>query len=56
MEGNEYKFRMYAENKMGESLPTDPTKTFKARDQIKPVASEIGDMPDLGDIPDWSTG
>jgi len=48
VEGNEYEFRVYAENKMGESLPSDPTRTFKARDQIKPVAPEIGLMPDLG--------
>lgn len=48
IEGNEYEFRVYAENKMGESLPSDPTRTFKARDNVKPEAPWIGDMPDLG--------
>lgn len=48
IENNEYEFRVYAENKMGESLLIDPTRNFKARDQIRPVAPEIGEMPDLG--------
>ena len=48
IENNEYEFRVFAENKQGESLPSDPTRTFKARDQIHAVAPEIGEMPDLG--------
>lgn len=50
IENNEYEFRVYAENRIGESLPSDPTRTFKARDQVRPVAPEIGDMPDLGHL------
>jgi hypothetical protein len=41
IENGEYEFRAVAENKIGESLPSEPCRKFKARDNVQGVAPEI---------------
>jgi titin len=50
VENQDYEFRIIAENKQGESLPSDPTRKFKAKDQIQGVPPEISGMPDQGNL------
>lgn len=50
IENQDYEFRIIAENKQGESLPSEPTRKFKAKDQIHGVAPEIENLPDSANL------
>lgn len=50
VENQEYEFRVIAENKIGESAPSEPTMKFKARDQVHGVAPEIEPLADVAQL------
>ncbi len=50
IENQEYEFRAIAENKIGESLPSDPCRKFKAKDNVQGVPPEIQPIPDQASL------
>jgi hypothetical protein len=50
IENQDYEFRIVAENKQGESPPSESTAAFTARDYVPPVLPEIIEMPDSGNL------
>ncbi len=50
IENHEYEFRIVAENKIGESEPSEPTRSFKAKDQVPGMPPEIGEVADCSGI------
>lgn len=50
IEGQEYEFRIVAENKKGQSLPSEPCRTFSAKDKVPGVAPEILLDPEFGNL------
>ncbi len=50
IENQDYEFRIIAENKQGESLPSEPSRKIKAREHIHGIAPQIDDMPTYGNL------
>jgi hypothetical protein len=50
IENQEYEFRIIAENKQGQSLPSEPCRTFKAKDNIPGVPPEVTLGPEFGNL------
>jgi titin len=50
IENQDYEFRIIAENKQGESLPSEPTRKIKIRERINGNPPEIDDMPAHGNL------
>ena len=50
VENHEYEFRIVAENKLGEGAPSEPTRSFKAKDQTPGIPPEIGEVAECSGI------
>ena len=50
VENQEYEFRITAENRIGESLPSDPTFKFKARESVAGVPAQIEALNDQANL------
>jgi len=46
----EYEFRIVAENKKGQSLPSEPCRSFKAREIVPGVLPEVSLGPEFGNL------
>jgi len=46
----EYEFRVVAENKKGQSLPSEPCRAFKAREVVPGILPEVALGPEFGNL------